>query len=62
MKKLSTKVGSFTNQHWIRLLKTYRVDHQCEETLLNELLIGKKSYWCKYEWRKWVDGLNGIED
>ena len=29
---------------------------------MNELLIGKKSYWCKYEWRKWVDGLNGIED
>jgi len=62
MKKLSTKVGSFTDKHWIQLLKDYRIEHQSQEHLLNQLIIGKKSYWCKYEWKKWVDGLKSIED
>ena len=42
MKKLSTKVGSFTDRYLIKLLKTYRMEHRCGEVLLSELLNGGK--------------------
>ena len=62
MKKLSTKVGSFTDRYLIKLLKTYRIEHRCGQALLNELCNNGKSYWCKFEWTKWIDGLRDVED
>jgi len=62
MKKLSTKVGSFSDKHWIQLLRAYRIDHQSQGRLMDELILGKRSHWCQCEWRKWVDGLRSMED